>query len=200
MIAIMSTIRLGPTSYLVLGMVALRGPSNPYQLKQAVAHSVGYFWNFPHAQLYDEPVRLARAGLLEERQEETGRRRRTYEITPAGRAALVAWLNEDGVQPMEIRDVGLLKLFFSELTDPAAVVRLARAEEALNRRRLEEHEGIEQRFAERPDLANRLAPLALGLGLNRLVADFWKDIAERQPGSRSAAEAEDQTIPVAAEP
>ena len=54
----MSTmIRLGPTSYLVLGMVAVRGPSTPYELKRAVARSVGYFWPFPHAQFYAEPAR-----------------------------------------------------------------------------------------------------------------------------------------------
>src|SRR5688572_20466911 len=66
--------RLGPTSYLVLGIVALRGPSTPYDLKRFVQLTVGNFWPFPHTQLYAEPARLAEAGLLEETREETGRR------------------------------------------------------------------------------------------------------------------------------
>ena len=51
--------RLSPTSYVVLGLVSLRGPSTPYELKNAVEKSVAYFWTFPHSQLYREPERLA---------------------------------------------------------------------------------------------------------------------------------------------
>ena len=54
----MSTGRLSITSYVVLGMIGLRGPSTPYDLKRGIGHSVGYFWPFPHAQLYAEPERL----------------------------------------------------------------------------------------------------------------------------------------------
>ena len=71
-----SQVRLGPVSYLVLGIVALRGPSTPYDLKRFVQLSIGHFWPFPHTQLYAEPARLADAGLLEEMREESGRRRR----------------------------------------------------------------------------------------------------------------------------
>ena len=88
----MSAPRLSATSYVVLGMIALRGPSTPYDLKRAVARSVGYFWHFPHAQLYSEPDRLAEAGLLDLAVEHRGRRRKTYSITDGGLAALRAWL------------------------------------------------------------------------------------------------------------
>ena len=78
----MSTeLRAGPVSYLVLGIVALRGPSTSYDLKRFVQLTIGNFWPFPHTQLYAEPARLAEAGLLEETREETGRRRRYYSIT-----------------------------------------------------------------------------------------------------------------------
>src|SRR3954468_24302463 len=88
----MSTrLRLGPVSYLVLGVVALRGPSTSYDLKRFVQLSIGHFWPFPHPQLYAEPPRLAEAGLLEETREETGRRRRHYAITEAGRRAPPEW-------------------------------------------------------------------------------------------------------------
>ena len=42
----MSTIKLTPTSYLVLGCLAVAGPATPYELKQMVAAGIGYFWSF----------------------------------------------------------------------------------------------------------------------------------------------------------
>ena len=81
----MSTVRLGPTSYVVLGSIAVRGPSTSYDLKRFVELTLGHFWSFPHSQLYAEPDRLARGGLLTEEREQGGRRRRTYAITPDGR-------------------------------------------------------------------------------------------------------------------
>src|SRR5215510_13614233 len=90
----MWTMKLSPTSYLVLGLVAAGGPCTPYDLKRLVAETVGYFWTFPHSQLYAEPARLAAAGLLSERRERGGRNRRHYTITEAGRAAVRAWLAE----------------------------------------------------------------------------------------------------------
>ena len=85
----MSTeVRLGPVSYLVLGIIAMLGPSTPYDLKRFVQRSVANFWPFPHTQLYAEPKRLAEAGLLEETREESGRRRRHYAITETGRQRL----------------------------------------------------------------------------------------------------------------
>ena len=74
-------VRLGPVSYLTLGIVAMDGASTPYDLKRFVQGSVGHFWPFPHTQLYQEPKRLAEAGLLEEKREDSGRRRRHYSIT-----------------------------------------------------------------------------------------------------------------------
>src|SRR6188472_2316213 len=112
----MSTeLRLGTTSYLVLGLIAISGPSTPYDLKRYVQLTVGNFWPFPHTQLYAEPARLADAGLLEETREEAGRRRRHYTITAAGRQRLSQWLSEPVSSPTEYRDLGLLKFFFAEL-------------------------------------------------------------------------------------
>ena len=99
----MSTAKLTPTSYVVLGMVAMRGPSTSYDLKRAVQNSVGYFWPFPHAQLYSEPKRLVELGMLEVESEEDGRRRQTYTVTPLGMAALRFWeeLKEERTREQE---------------------------------------------------------------------------------------------------
>ena len=112
---------LTTTSYLVLGLLALRGPSTPYDLKTFVKGSIGYFWTFPHSQLYTEPERLASAGLAKENREQHGRRRRTFEITEAGRKALHDWLATPEYRPTEIRDQGILKLFFGGLLKPGEV-------------------------------------------------------------------------------
>lgn len=181
MIQMMSTVRLGPTSYLVLGMLALRGPSTPYALKRAVARSVGRFWPFPHAQFYAEPARLAAAGLLTESQEQEGRRRRLYAIAEPGRDALRRWLREPAAEPMEIRDLGELKLFFTELVDEADVVALARTQERLYRERIAELRTIEDRFADDPSRARRIAPLRLGMAVYQAAIDFWQEIAANPP-------------------
>src|SRR5262245_44355073 len=107
-----SEIRLTPTSYIVLGLIEASGEATPYDLKQAVAGSLGNFWSLQHAQLYTEPQRLAKAGYLKERREEGGRRRRHYSITAEGRAALSAWLAEPTDELTELRDLALLKIFF----------------------------------------------------------------------------------------
>lgn len=174
-------IRLGPVSYLVLGLISYRGPSTPYQLKRAVGRSVGYFWPFPHTQLYEEPDRLTRAGLLVEEREQTGRRRRTYAITDAGKNALTAWLLEPSTGGMELRDLASLKIFFSEFMSTDELVALAREQVHLYEERLIEYAAIEARFADRPDLGRRMATLDLGIRITRVTRDFWAEVATNPP-------------------
>ena len=172
----MSSVRLGPVSYLVLAITALRGSSTPYELKRFVQLSIGHFWPFPHTQLYAEPARLAAAGLLEETREESGRRRRHYTITPAGRECVEEWLVEPVTSPTEIRDLGLLKLFFSELGDAATMGALAAEQAAAHRAKLAIYDAILERFADRPELAHRLLSLGLGMRLARTAAEFWDEV------------------------
>ena len=98
-----SDVNLTPTSVIVLGLLEFLGEGTPYDLKQAVGLTVGSFWTFQHAQLYTETERLARAGLLDERREEGGRRRKHYLMDTAGRQALgrayrtLKWM-EEGIE------------------------------------------------------------------------------------------------------
>lgn len=173
--------RLGHVSYLVLGILAMRGTSTPYDLKRFVEYSVGHFWPFPHTQLYTEPERLAAAGLLEETREEGGRRRRYYTITDAGRAQLQAWLVAPETVPTEYRDVGVLKLFFAELATPDDVEALARTQAAAQRDVLATYEQILERYGERPEYAARLRSVDMGIRFTRAAIAFWDDVAA-QPG------------------
>lgn len=183
----MSSVRLGPVSYLVLGITALRGPSTPYDLKRFTQLSIGHFWPFPHTQLYAEPERLAEAGLLEETREEGGRRRRHYTITDAGRERLGEWLAEPVTSATEIRDLGVLKLFFSELSGTEEVVALAHEQADAHRAKLVVYDAILERFHDRPDLANRLLSLELGIRLARAAAGFWDDVQSAASASESTS-------------
>jgi PadR family transcriptional regulator AphA len=121
---------LTPTAVIVLGLLEF-GEATPYDLKVRVAGSVGNFWSVPHSALYAEPERLAGAGLVTERREAGGRRRRVFSITEAGRRALDAWRAEPPAGALELRDPALLKVFFG--ADPVAIaeVELARHREKL---------------------------------------------------------------------
>ncbi|WP_459974916.1 PadR family transcriptional regulator [Nocardioides pyridinolyticus] len=176
----MSMDRLTTTSYVVLGMVAVRGPSTSYDLKRAVNHSVGYFWPFPHAQLYSEPKRLVELGLLELDVEPTGRRRQTYTITPEGRRAVTAWLAEPTTEQLQVRDVAELKLFFGELARPEDVLNLAREQIRQHEERIDVYESMQTRFSDREDVAARMVPLQLGLELEYTALRFWRELLEER--------------------
>lgn len=169
-------ISLNPVSYVVLGLVRSMGSATPYELKQRVAISIGYFWPFPHSQLYAEPARLAAAGLLTEQAETGGRRRRHYRITPAGEAALSAWLADPVTEPSEIRDMGLLKLFFGAAGRRGDIEALARGQAAAHRARLADYRAIRAEVTGRA-LPLELRTLELGERYEEMCARFWDEIA-----------------------
>lgn len=173
--------RLYPVSYVVLGLIGLRGPSTPYELKRAAGRSIYYFWEFSHSQLYDEPERLSKLGLLKERREEGGRRRKTYSLTAAGQKALQAWLREPPTELYEFRDMGVLQLFFSNFMSTTDLVALARTEMELCRKRIAIYEEIAAHNVHRKDAARRMAPLEFGFRVTRTLLDLWMEIAENPP-------------------
>lgn len=170
--------RLSTTSYLVLGMIALRGPSTPYDLKRAVGRSVGYFWNFPHAQLYSEPDRLAEAGLLELQTEDGGRRRKTYSLTEAGGASLREWLAAPTAEHFELRDVAELKLFFNEAGSPLDdVPKLAHEQIRQHEERIATYESMVARHGSDEWAEPRMITLELGLEMEHAALRFWSALA-----------------------
>lgn len=174
----MSSGRLSTTSYVVLGTIGLRGPSTPYDLKRAVGHSVGYFWSFPHAQLYSEPERLERMGLLSVETEQTGRRRKIYSITEAGREAVRSWLAAPTHEHFEMRDIAEMKLFFNELGEPANVGNLAREQIKQHEERIAVYDDMQRRFGADAKYSRRMLTLRLGLEMEQAALRFWRQIAE----------------------
>ena len=153
------------------------GPATSYQLKQQVGETIGNFWAFAHSQLYDEPARLAAAGLVTQTTEEGGRRKRTYAITDEGRKALAEWLAEPTLEQTEVRDTGLLKLFFGVGANPDDIRRLARDRYQSHRARAD---GYTRQRDEVEQAADRwqLKTIELGLRYERTVEKFWKDFME----------------------
>jgi len=163
-------IKLNPTSFIVLGLIELAAEATPYDLKQAVAHTLGNFWSMQHAQLYSEPERLAEAGYLKQRREEGGRRRRHYSITAKGRKALEEWRGAPADRLYELRDLSLLKLFFG--ADPAD---LAESQLDAHRRKLAEYERLKSLDSGDEPRGPWLA-LDAGIGHERESIRFWEGL------------------------
>jgi PadR family transcriptional regulator AphA len=160
--------RLTPTSYVVLGLIEQMQPASPYDLKLAAAMGVGQFWSLPHTQLYAECARLAEAGLLSERREESGRRRRIYRLARPGQEALERWRAEPTGELYELRDAGLLKLYFG--ADPK---KLAPEQLEAHEEKLREYEALLQQCQEAGVPAGVLHAVEAGIGHEREYVRFW---------------------------
>jgi len=167
-------IRLTPTSYIVLGMLAEADGADgvtPYDLKGKVA-MISNLWSVQHTQLYAEPERLAKAGYLSEQREEGGRRRKLYRITQAGRDALAGWLSaEPGDELPEVRDISLLKVYFGADPGPIAARRVA-----VHRAKLRQYEELAKEL-EGTGITGPLTALRAGLGHEREWVKYWAALA-----------------------
>jgi PadR family transcriptional regulator, regulatory protein AphA len=106
--------RLTPTSYAILGLLAI-GPWSTYELTKLFGRSVQYVMPRTEANRYQEAKRLVESGLATAEESIVGRRRRTmYSIAPAGRAALASWL-EEPARPTQLESEGLLKILFANM-------------------------------------------------------------------------------------
>jgi DNA-binding PadR family transcriptional regulator len=126
---------LSATAYVILGLVRKEARSG-YEIKAVVDKSTRFFWAASYGQIYPELKRLAAAGLVVGVDSPTGGRRRTvYEITADGEAELKAWLRLPPAT-FEMREEGLLKLFFAGALprrEAVEIVRTMRAHrEAVN--------------------------------------------------------------------
>jgi DNA-binding PadR family transcriptional regulator len=162
--------RLTDTSYAVLGLLDQCGSATPYQLKQIAQVSIFHFWAIPHTQIYTECGRLAEAGLLNEKREESGRRRRVYSLSAAGRTALDEWRSDAEADFYELRDPGLLKLFMG--ADPKA---LARTQIEKHERRLAEYEQLLEQDGMPRGVRRAIEG---GVGHQREYVRFWSHLAD----------------------
>jgi PadR family transcriptional regulator, regulatory protein AphA len=166
---------LSPTGRVILGMLAA-GTRTGYDIKQIVDRSTRHFWAASYGQIYPELKRLESAGLVVSRSEPTGgRARQVYEPTEAGRAALENWLDSGGEPLYELRDEGMLKLFFSDFTSPRQRLANLHAMRERAERKLAALRELEGKGGSPgPGLT-----LRLGIAITQCYADACSDI-ERQ--------------------
>jgi DNA-binding PadR family transcriptional regulator len=165
------SIRLTNTSYALLALLREVGEATSYDLKQAMDASIENFWPVPHTTAYEEPARLAAGGYLSVRQEQTGRRRKVYALTDAGRAALREWADDPSVAPPQLRDELILKVFAG--ADPTA---LAPARLDWHREKLAELQGYleEVRASEAWEGSERT--LVVGVAYHRMMIDLIEEL------------------------
>jgi len=117
----MSSPALTTTSYAFLGLLAIR-PWTTHELVKQVDTSLRRIWPRARSKLYEEPKKLVAHGYATAEPAPVGRRRRTrYSITPAGRRALAAWVQEPGAGP-SLEFEQLVKIHFADSADKSAVV------------------------------------------------------------------------------
>jgi PadR family transcriptional regulator, regulatory protein AphA len=170
---------LSATAYVILGMVSLE-PRSGYEIKAAVDGTTRFFWAASYGQIYPELKRLSEAGLIEGVDASQGDRKRTrYGITADGRAELKDWLRRPP-ETAEMREEGLLKLFFSGVLKPAEAVETLRT---MRQRRLELTERLRSLESEKveanPEDPFPLMVLRAGIEFNGWFAD-WCERMEAQ--------------------
>jgi PadR family transcriptional regulator AphA len=156
-----STPTLTTSSYAILGLLGLR-PWTTYELAKQMAVSLRNFWPRAESKLYEEPKKLVARGLAGVRTEHVGRRRRSvYEITPAGRDALRAWLDEPGAMAT-LEFESLVKVFFAEQgTKAQLLATLRRIVDEQRRRAAVDAEWARAYAGGRAAFPERLAVLSL---------------------------------------
>jgi DNA-binding PadR family transcriptional regulator len=167
---------LSNTAYVVLGMLREK-PRSGYEIKQAVDDSTRFFWAASYGQIYPELKRLAAAGLVAGESEHRGRRRTMYKLTPAGRKELRRWLEREP-ETFELRDEGLLKLFFSDASSPQAAAEALAAKRRYHEENLAALRAIEPLARQARD-TYPYTVLSHGIELSEWTIE-WCERAERK--------------------
>lgn len=106
---------LSSAAYVMLGMLRV-GSRSGYEIRRSAELSLRFFWAVSPRQIYRELDVLEKGGLVRGTDDPRGSMpRRTLELTEAGEEALARWVAEPEIGMFEWRDVGLLKLFFSDV-------------------------------------------------------------------------------------
>ena len=146
----------GTLHYIILGLLGAH-PMSGYDIKRAFDRSLATYWNAGNSQIYTTLKTLAARKLVSSEiiQQEGRPNRRVYSLTPAGRAALDAWLAEP-VPSRFTKDEFLTRLFFCGQTSDAIALRhLEEHEEALHAQ-LADMERALRDYGDRPTRRPRL--------------------------------------------
>jgi PadR family transcriptional regulator, regulatory protein AphA len=177
---------LSATGKVILGMLAAR-PRSGYEIKQLVDNSARFFWAASYGQIYPELKKLEDAGLVTGSDASQGARpRNVYKLTAKGKSAAKEWI-ERTPETYELRDEGLLALFFAGAIDPSRAAEIAReraaksAETAAELRALAEQIDAKGQHngAEHSSDAGSLMVLSYGIEMNEWAAAWFERAAEK---------------------
>lgn len=176
---------LPTAAYVILGMLRL-GERTGYDIKRRVQQSTRYFSTISDAQIYPLLEQLEEARLVEGRAEPRGkRRRRVFELTADGEAALRDWVRGDEPLILDVRDVGLMRLFFADAIDEDEALQVLRAMRSRSQRILGElRTGSEPAAREAQRRGHRFPLLTLGFGeaMHQAWIDYCDTLEERLRG------------------
>ena len=178
--------KLGKIAYVILGALHAE-PGSGYDVKALVDRSTRYFWAASYGQIYPELRKLEEAGLIAGEDAATGgRARRVYRLTAAGEEELRSYLLSPDAS-CELRDEGLLKLFFADaLDDVAATLEKVRAVRANHAEQLRQLEGIAATV--KVATPTRQLVLEYGLGVHRWALAWCDDVERRLTGAEATDE------------
>ena len=176
---------LGPTAYVILGMLAL-GPRSGYDIKQFADVSTRHFWATSYGQIYPELRRLVESALIKPEDASRGTRHRTvYHLTAKGRQTLEAWVADPSVRDVEIRDEMLLKLFFADAMSTKETVRHLGA---MSRRHREVAAGLREHepMAKAQPHRMKYEVMKFGIALHEWCADWYGQLAKDLESGKEA--------------
>lgn len=169
--------RLSPTARVILALLKL-APLTGYDIKRTTDVSTRYFWRASYGQIYPELRALEESGLVGAREEPHGRRRRrVYELTSRGEQVLAGWLHDE-TDLFELRDEGLLRLFFGELLSHDELVRVVRRRREWYELSRDEFRSLAEEFADRIEPPSSEV-LRYGIDLMEWNAAWWRELELR---------------------
>ena len=181
---------LRQTDYVILGLLAEQ-PLSGYQIKKLVDIRFKFFWSESFGQIFPALKSLSAAGLVAECETEhtDGRAAKKYQITPAGKDALIAWLSQP-VEKESLRLEILLKTYFSNYAAPGVMLNHLAAFEQSHAQQLQIL-GLFQKELERiPDEDENhrevLHVIDFGQKVNRAYLDWCRETREYFEQKQSA--------------
>ncbi|MET8142256.1 PadR family transcriptional regulator [Sphaerisporangium sp. NPDC005288] len=144
----------------LLGLLSSSGPASGYDLTKKFEVSINHVWQAGHSQIYPELAKLAADGLVTV-EAEGARGRKTYAVTPEGRAEVHRWMLEH-VPAEPARSENALQAFLLPLLDAPEAVAVLERMSAVSRARLGH---LYELKVANPPASGRLGVHALELGI-----------------------------------
>lgn len=172
-----------------------REPLSGYDIKQRMNNRLGPFWKVGSNQVYPELARMEEEGLVALQgieQHDYRPARKLYEITEAGKEAVIRWTTESGGAD-QYRDDFLLKAYNSWLVDPERMIEGVREMKKQHEEKLAAYEAKVAELTSQPaggivadQLFSSISVIEFGVRYERLYVEWCEELiaklSRREPG------------------